>query len=58
MVTPRRLTPDDFLVYSWSDIQRLTRRLGDKIIESGYEPEVLIGLIRGGIYVLEYYQII
>ena len=34
---------------SWKDIERWSKDVVKKVIESGYEPEVVIGLARGGL---------
>jgi len=40
-----------YLNLSWDDIQHLVESLADKIISSGYAPDVLIGILRGGMTV-------
>ena len=44
---------DDFgdlnlLHTSWEDVERLSEELAQKIIESGYEPEIIVAISRGG----------
>jgi len=34
---------------TWNTAYRLSRALAHKVIESGYEPEVIIGIARGGL---------
>ncbi len=34
---------------SWKDIERWSKDVVKKVIESGYEPEIVIGLARGGL---------
>lgn len=38
----------EFEVLSWNDIHKLTLVLAKKIVESGYMPDVIIGIMRGG----------
>jgi hypoxanthine phosphoribosyltransferase len=33
---------------SWEDVERLSEELAHKIIESGYEPDILVAVSRGG----------
>ncbi len=33
---------------SWDDIYNLTLRLSERIVESGFSPEIIIGIARGG----------
>lgn len=37
-----------FLVVSWDKIEELTLRVCEKIIDSGFSPEVIVGILRGG----------
>jgi hypoxanthine phosphoribosyltransferase len=44
---------DDFgdlklLHTSWEDVERLSEELAHKIIESGYEPDIIVAISRGG----------
>jgi hypoxanthine phosphoribosyltransferase len=44
---------DDFgdlklLHTSWKDVERLSEELAHKIIESGYEPDIIVAVSRGG----------
>ena len=34
---------------SWKDIERWSKNIVKKVIKSGYEPEIVIGLARGGL---------
>jgi len=36
------------LLYSWEDIQRLCKVLAKKIKDSGYKPDVIVAIARGG----------
>jgi hypoxanthine phosphoribosyltransferase len=38
----------EFLFLSWEDVQVLCEKVSDKIIESGYRPDLLIAISRGG----------
>jgi len=33
---------------SWEDVERLSEELAQKIIESGYEPDIIVAISRGG----------
>ncbi len=36
------------ILYTWDDIQRLCRQLSEKIKKSGYNPDVVVAIARGG----------
>jgi hypoxanthine phosphoribosyltransferase len=38
----------EFLYLTWSDIQRLSEKTADKIIEDGFTPDLIIAVSRGG----------
>ena len=38
----------EYEMISWDDIYNLTLRLSEMIVESGFTPEVIIGIARGG----------
>lgn len=38
----------EYLVLSWQDIYNLTLQLSERIVESGFEPDILVGIARGG----------
>lgn len=38
----------EYLFLSWGDIQRLSEELADKVAESGFLPDVLVAVSRGG----------
>ena len=38
----------DYLILSWSDVYNLTLRLSEKIYESGFKPDMIVGIARGG----------
>ncbi|RLG60036.1 phosphoribosyltransferase [Candidatus Geothermarchaeota archaeon] len=37
-----------YLVLTWNDIVKLSIELTEKIIESGFKPDVIVGVMRGG----------
>ena len=37
-----------YLVFSWQDVYNLTLRLSEKIVDSGFNPTVIVGIARGG----------
>ncbi|MCD6420802.1 MAG: phosphoribosyltransferase, partial [Thaumarchaeota archaeon] len=40
-----------YLQLSWEDIQKLVEDLADKITASKFSPDVLVGILRGGMTV-------
>ncbi|TFG31497.1 phosphoribosyltransferase [Candidatus Thorarchaeota archaeon] len=38
----------DYLILSWSDVYNLTLRLSEIIYESGFRPDIIVGIARGG----------
>jgi hypoxanthine phosphoribosyltransferase len=38
----------EYEMISWNDIYNLTLRLSERIVESGFSPDVIIGIARGG----------
>ncbi len=38
----------DYLILSWSDVYNLTLRLSEKIVASGFKPDIIVGIARGG----------
>ena len=36
------------VLYTWSDIQKFCKLLSEKIKRSGYRPEAVIAIARGG----------
>jgi len=38
----------DYLFLSWGEVQRLSEILADKVVESGFEPDLLVAVSRGG----------
>jgi len=39
---------ETFLVLTWNDIAELTLELAEKVIDSGYRPDVAVAVLRGG----------
>ncbi|MFW9954422.1 MAG: phosphoribosyltransferase [Candidatus Thorarchaeota archaeon] len=37
-----------YLILSWSDVYNLTLQLSERIVESGFIPDLIIGIARGG----------
>jgi len=38
----------EFLFLSWDDVQRLSEKVSDLIMDSGYKPDLMIAISRGG----------
>ena len=38
----------EFLFLSWDDVQRLSEKVSDLIMDSGYKPDIMIAISRGG----------
>ena len=38
----------EFLFLSWDDVQRLSEKVSDLIMDSGYKPDLIIAISRGG----------
>ncbi len=38
----------DYLILSWQDVYNLTLQLSERIVSSGFVPDVIIGIARGG----------
>jgi hypoxanthine phosphoribosyltransferase len=38
----------EYIIYSWSQIYNLTLRLSEQIVKSGFKPEIIVGIARGG----------
>jgi hypoxanthine phosphoribosyltransferase len=38
----------DYLILSWSDVYNLTLQLSERIVDSGFIPDVIVGIARGG----------
>jgi len=42
------LTNERYLHLTWMDVQRLSERLADQIAESGFRPDIIVAVSRGG----------
>ena len=38
----------DYLILSWRDVYNLTLQLSERIVNSGFVPDVIVGIARGG----------
>jgi len=38
----------DYLILNWSDVMNLTLRLSERIVASGFTPDIIVGIARGG----------
>ncbi len=38
----------EYLILSWSDVYNLTLQLSERIVDSGFIPDLIIGIARGG----------
>ncbi len=38
----------EYLILSWKDVYNLTLQLSERIVESGFAPDLIIGIARGG----------
>ncbi|MFW9966887.1 MAG: phosphoribosyltransferase [Candidatus Thorarchaeota archaeon] len=38
----------DYLILTWDDVYNLTLRLSERVVESGFKPDVVVGIARGG----------
>ncbi|MHA1638479.1 MAG: phosphoribosyltransferase [Candidatus Thorarchaeota archaeon] len=38
----------DYLILSWQDVYNLTLRLSERIVKSGFVPDIIVGIARGG----------
>jgi uncharacterized protein len=38
----------DYLILSWSDVYNLTLQLSERIYSSGFKPDIIVGIARGG----------
>ncbi len=37
-----------YLILSWQDVYNLTLRLSERIVDSGFKPDLIVGIARGG----------
>ncbi len=42
------MTNERYLYLTWMDVQRLSEKLADMIVESGFRPDVIVAVSRGG----------
>jgi len=42
------LTNERYLYITWMDVQRLSEKLADQIAESGFRPDIIVAVSRGG----------
>ena len=38
----------NYLILSWQDVYNLTLRLSERIVKSGFVPDIIVGIARGG----------
>ncbi|TFF92750.1 phosphoribosyltransferase [Candidatus Thorarchaeota archaeon] len=38
----------EYLILSWQDVYTLTLQLSERIVQSGFKPEIIVGIARGG----------
>jgi hypoxanthine phosphoribosyltransferase len=38
----------EYLILTWEDVYNLTLRLSERVVESGFKPDAVIGIARGG----------
>ncbi|TFG33685.1 phosphoribosyltransferase [Candidatus Thorarchaeota archaeon] len=38
----------DYLILSWQEVYNLTLQLSEKIVSSGFSPDIIVGIARGG----------
>lgn len=38
----------DYLILSWQDVYNLTLQLSERIVASGFKPDIIVGIARGG----------
>jgi hypoxanthine phosphoribosyltransferase len=38
----------DYLILSWKDVYNLTLQLSERIVASGFAPDIIVGIARGG----------
>jgi hypoxanthine phosphoribosyltransferase len=38
----------DYLILSWQDVYNLTLQLSERIVKSGFKPDIIVGIARGG----------
>ena len=38
----------EYLILTWEDVYNLTLRLSERVVESGFKPDAVVGIARGG----------
>jgi hypoxanthine phosphoribosyltransferase len=38
----------DYLILTWDDVYNLTLQLSERVVESGFKPDIVVGIARGG----------
>ncbi|MHA2141067.1 MAG: phosphoribosyltransferase [Candidatus Thorarchaeota archaeon] len=38
----------EYLILTWEDVYNLTLRLSERVVESGFKPDTVVGIARGG----------
>lgn len=38
----------EYLILSWQDVYNLTLQLSERIVQSGFKPDIIVGIARGG----------
>lgn len=38
----------EYLILSWQEVYNLTLRLSERIVQSGFKPDIIVGIARGG----------
>jgi hypoxanthine phosphoribosyltransferase len=38
----------EYLILTWDDVYNLTLQLSERVVESGFKPDVVVGIARGG----------
>jgi hypoxanthine phosphoribosyltransferase len=38
----------EYLILTWEDVYNLTLRLSERVVESGFKPDIVVGIARGG----------
>ena len=47
----------DKLIIDWKEYNNIVEKLAIQIHESGYKPDLLIGIARGGLPIITFYRI-
>ncbi|MHA2206009.1 MAG: phosphoribosyltransferase, partial [Candidatus Thorarchaeota archaeon] len=38
----------EYLILSWDDVYNLTLQISERIVQSGFVPDIIVGIARGG----------